>query len=671
MIDIKKIKDLFRKDKLAKIKIDKEKFMKRVDLFKNQGKKAFDKSVKLLKAAWAKSRALIIKLKDKINKEDIKRLFILIKSSFTKEKIKNYYESIKLFFKKDNLKNTLEKLKVSFKENTKAYVIFGSIGIFLVVSLVLSIRQLTNTVATSALHKKISITNNAAEEYFYKGQYDKAIEEYIKLQQKDPSEGLWFAKMSEIYSVMGNIESSKEYLGKAKELGSKNAVVLNYIVFTEFMNKDYSSALQQGEESLAQFPKDKKLIKTMFTVYMANNMLEKAKDLIAGYPADIKSAYEIAEYARMLMVVGQWEEGYKELRVAWNVDKDEYKIYDVLAQISVYNNDIILENVTSLAEKNPNDLAYKMWLAKIYSLSEATAEQATKLIEELKQHDIGKIEIKLIEAAALQNLKQTEQADELIKKVIDENKNDYRVLHTAGWYYLNKMNFTLAENYCRESIAKNKDYTDNYGFLMPEILKAQGKSVEGEPYFRTAMYKEPYNYNIMLTIANYYWYTTKDSEKALEHFKFAEIVKPNDGDIKYNMALINISNNRIDEAVELLKQSIKISDGTAKYHRTLGTIYLLNGSPADAIKEIRYAYGSDETDIMTLNNAGCYYTTQDLNLERGEYNLRKAQEGITEATDKYTSDTIKSNYKKVKELLDKYNSGSSGTLKIPELTLFY
>jgi tetratricopeptide (TPR) repeat protein len=400
-------------------------------------------------------------------------------------------------------------------------------------------------------------------------------------------------------------------------------------------------------------------------------MLEKAKDLIAGYPVDIKSAYEIAEYARMLMVAGQWEEGYKELRVAWNVDKDEYKIYDVLAQISVYNNDIILENVSSLAEKNPNDLAYKMWLAKIYSLSEATAEEATKLIEELKQHDIGKIEIKLIEAAALQNLKQTEQADELIKKVIDENKNDYRVLHTAGWYYLNKMNFTLAENYCKESIAKNKDYTDNYGFLMPEILKAQGKSVEGEPYFRTAMYKEPYNYNIMLTIANYYWYTTKDTEKALEHFKFAEIVKPNDGDIKYNMALINISNNKTDEAVELLKQSIKISDGTAKYHRTLGTIYLLNGKPAEAIKEIRYAYGSDETDILTLNNAGCYYTTQDLNLERGEYNLRKAQEGITDTTDKYTSDTIKSNYKKVKELLDKYNNGSNGTLKIPELTLFY
>ncbi len=629
MIDVKKIKEAFKKDRLAKIKIDKEKLIEKYELIKKHSKR-------LVKGITKTFKSSLVKLKD-LNKEDIKALF--------------------------------ERIKIGFKENTKAYVIFGTIGIFLVISLGVSVSKLVKTTSTAS--RKASIVDNAAEEYYYKGQYDKAIEEYVKLQQKDPSNGLWYAKMSEIYSVMGSIERSKEFLLRAKELGSKNVEVLNYIVFTEFMNKDYSSALSQGEEALAQFPKDKKLIKTMFSVYMANNMLEKAKDLISGYPADIKSAYDVAEYARMLMVVGQWEEGYNELRVAWNIDKDEYKIYDILAQIAVYNKDVLLENITSFAEKNPNDLAYKMWLAKIYSLDEATAEQAIKIIEELKSAEVGKIEIKLFEAAAFQSLKQYDKADELIKKVIDDNKDDYRVLHTAGWYYLNNNNYTMAEKYCRESIAKNKNYTDNYGFLMPEILKAQGKVAEGEPYFRTALFKEPYNYNIMLTVANYYWYTTKDTEKAIENFKLAEIIKPDDPEIKYNMALINISNQKTNDSIELLKQAIKLSDSTAKYHRTLGTIYLINGKPAEAIKEIRYAYGSDETDIMTLNNAGCYYVTQDTNLSKGEYNLRKAQEGITESTDKYTADTIKSNYKKVKELLDKYNNGSNETLKIPELVLFY
>jgi Tfp pilus assembly protein PilF len=409
----------------------------------------------------------------------------------------------------------------------------------------------------------------------------------------------------------------------------------------------------------------------MFTVYMANNMLDKAKSLVSQYPVDVKSAYDISEHARMMMVTGQWQEGYASLRSAWDKDRDEYKIYDVLAQIAVYNRDDLLENVTSLLEKNPNDLAYKMWLAKIYSSSDATANEAINLLEELKTHDVGKIEIKLIESAALQSLNQDDKADELIIKVIEENKEDYRVLHTAGWYYLNKKDYINAEKYCRESIIKNKNYPDNYGFLMTEILKAQGRTGEGEPYFRTAIFKEPYNYNTMLTIANYYWYTAKNTEKALENFKFAEIVKPNDPDIKYNMALINITSEKQDEAINLLNQSIKLSESTAKYHRTLGTLYLLNKKPQEAIKEIRYAYAADQTDIMTLNNAGCYYISQDVNLEKGEYNLRKALEGITDSTDKYTSDTIKENYKKAKELLDKYNSGSGNELKMPDFVLFY
>jgi predicted Zn-dependent protease len=669
MIDINKIKDVINKDNLSKFKIDKYKLKEAYGKVNSCIKLVVNKSDKFVRQGYEKLKNALKVINNHINKEKAKLLLQKINAAFTKDRLKAYYDNTKKFFTKENLTQTYERIKTSYKENTLSYVAFGTFGIFLFVTLGVSISQSAKPVPV--IEKKVVITDNVAEEYYYKGQYDIAIEEYKKLQEKDADNGLWNVKIAEIYSIMGKLDDSKEYIAKAKEKANKNPEVLNYIIFTEFMNKDYASALKYGEAALAQLPKDKKIIKTMFTVYMANNMQDRAAELIGSYPVDTKSAYDLAEYARMLMILGQWEEGYKELRFAWGIDKDEYKIYDVLAQIAVYNKDTLLENITTLSERNPYDVGYKMWLAKIYSISDASAEQASKLIEELKTQDAGKIEIKLIEAATLQGLKQNEKADELIEKVIAENKEDYRILHTAAWYYLNKMDYTAAEQYCRESIVKNKNYTDNYGFLMPQILKAQGKTVEGEPYFRTAMYKEPYNYNIMLTVANYYWYTAKDTEKAMENFKFAELIKPNDPEIKYNMALIHISNNKVEEAIDLLKKSIALSDSTAKYHRTLGSVYLLAGNPAEAIKEIRYAYGSDETDIMTLNNAGCYYLTQDVNMDRAEYNLRKAQEGITDATDKYTADTIRENYKKVKDILDKYTSGSVQSIKIPELVLFY
>lgn len=591
--------------------------------------------------------------------------FNKLKKAFKFDNYKDKLSSIRI--RRMNYKQLIEEYKPIVMQNYKRDIVLVAMGTFFSLCIYNMIQ------INRPAEIKFIITDNKAEDYYYEGEYEKAIEEYNSLKQKDSTrESLWNIKISEIYSIKGDFEKSREYIDTIKSKGINDSEVFNYLVFTEFMNKDYSKALEDGVEALKKYPDNKKLIKTMFTVYMSNNNMDKAKELIATYPVDTRSAYDLAEYSRMLMIAGQWEDGFKELRNAWSVDKDEFKIYDVLAQISVYNRDTILESITNLSNKNPNDVAYKLWLAKLYSLTEETADQAQKILSALNSEDTGKIESKLIEAAILQNTNQSDKADQLVEEIIKQYKNDYRVLHAAGWYYLNKKDLDKANQYCRESIIKNKNYPDNYGFLMPEILKAQGKTIEGEPYFRTALYKEPYNYNIMLNIANYYWYTTKNSEKALEYFKFAEIVKPADAEIKYNMALIHLTNKRDDDAISLLKQCIKLSDSTPKYHRTLGTIYLAKGNHAEAIKEIRYAYSADEADVLTLNNAGCYYIMADGNLERGLYNLQKAVEGLNQSHDKYTVDTVKGNYEKAKKLVEQYNNSSgSEKLKVPDFVLFY
>ncbi|SQC03269.1 tetratricopeptide repeat protein [Clostridium tetanomorphum] len=391
---------------------------------------------------------------------------------------------------------------------------------------------------------KYSIATNKAEQYFYEADFNKAIEEYNKLYNKDKS-SLWKAKIAQVYSVKGDIEISRKYLNDCKLLEDKNAEILNYIVFTEYMNKDFKEALKDGEEAIKNNSKDKGLIKTMFTVYMANNKYEEARKLLLSYPLENKNAYDIAEYGRMLMVIGEKDKAFENLKKAWDIDKDEYKIYDVLVQIAMYDKNQILEDINKLSSKNPEELAYKMWTAKIYSMSPDTVLEAMKIMNSIKDKDLGRIESKVIQAYIYQNSNEIDKEEEIINNLLKDNKNDYRVLHTASWFYLNKKDLVKAEEYCKKSLYKNQDYPDNYGFLMPEILKQKGKSIEGEPYFRTAMLKEPYNYNTMLNIANYYWTTTDNSNKALEYFELAEIVKPNDGEIKYNIALINLTNKKM------------------------------------------------------------------------------------------------------------------------------
>lgn len=559
-------------------------------------------------------------------------------------------------------------------KNNKMHTMW--IGKFLIVIIVLSSTLIIKNYIARIIVPKYVITDNKAEDHFYEGDYAGAISQYKRILGNDNGAPKWDVDISEVYSVKGELENSRQFLQVAKDKVKKNKIVdgdlLNHLVFTEFMNKDYKIALEDGTEALIVAPSNKNLLKTMFTVYMANNQIDKAKALILSYNVNTKSAYDTAEYARMLMIVNEWDQGLSELKLAFNIDKDDFKVYDILAQISVYNKDMILEKVSNLLVKDPTNLAYKMWLAKIYSLSNDTSDQAIKMLDSIRTEKTGNVVIKLIEASTLQNLKQNDKADAIITQVIKDNNKDYRVLHAAGWFYLNKGDVAKAMEFCKESIMLNKEYPDNYGFLMPEILKAQNKSLEGEPYFRTALFREPYNYNIMINIANYYWYTTKNSEKALEYFKFAEIIKPQEAVIKYSMALIYLTDKKEKEAINLLKECIKIDEMVPNYHRTLGTIYMTEGNAAEGIKEIRYAYYADKNDISTLNNAGCYYITVDMDQDRAYTNFKAAMQGLNPNTDKYTADTIKENYDKLKVIMDKYkNSKGNETIEIPNFVLFY
>jgi predicted Zn-dependent protease len=541
----------------------------------------------------------------------------------------------------------------------KLIVLFG---------IIISITIITITQKNNDLSKLVA----EAEKHYYAQEYNLAIEKYGVLSEKDTLSPKWNLKIAEIYSVMHDFDNSLKYIDLSKKYEEIDASSYNHMVFTEFMNGKYEQALKDGNLALIKYPNDNSLIKTMFTVYMANKKITEAKEIIYRYNVDVKSSYDTAEYARMLMLIGKWEEGYSKLKLAFELNKDEYKIYDVLAQISSYNKDLLLQNITALSKSYPNDLAYKMWLAKIYSLSIDTVDEANKLIDEISSKDIGTMQIKLIKANVYKNLDDTEKSDKLIEDVISDNPDDYRGYHSAGWYYLYKSDYEKASEYCNKSIQINSDYPDNYGFLMPEILKHGSSKLAAEPYYRTALYKEPYNYNIMLSLANYYWHTSDDIYKALEYFNFASIIKPYDVEIKYNMALINIFDGRGDEAIEVLNVCSKLDQSVPKYHRTLSTIYMTQNKAVEAKAEIESAYDADEEDILTLNNIGCYYISMEQNVEKGLDNITKAFQGLNDSYDEYTKKIIVENYDKVQKLKQNYSKGKDNEeLKIPEFTLFY
>ena len=570
--------------------------------------------------------------------------------------------------------NTLKKNKYLTPAITMIICLSVAVGITTMLKAIIGTKQ-----------DDISIATNSAEVAFYNAKYDVAIAEYTKLQEKEKDWPIWNMKIAEVYSVKGDFVKSNELIEKVYQarnkivdakkeedkFETKDRELANYIVFTTLMNGQDKKALEYGELFLEKYSTDTTLLKTMFTVYMANGNKNRAKEIVENYPRIDETAGDIAVLARMNMLVDDFDKGFVLLKDAWYKDKDEVRVFDVIAQIADYNKTDTLEKLLKLEKKEPNEIAYKMWIAKIYSMSKDSSEKASELVTKLENEDVGNINLKIIKANMYQNMGENEKSQEVLDGIIKDNVNSSIGYHVAAWQDYNNEKYDDAFKNCTKSIVKNKDYPDNYGFLIPEIMAKQKKVKEIEPYFRTALYKEPFNYNIIIKIAEYYGNTVKDTAKALYYYDLASKIEPNDAEIYYNMALIKLNNQRDDEAIALLKKCILISDKVPKYHRALGTIYLNKEKNEEAIKEIRTAYSIDKKDILTLNNAGCYYISVDGDISRGMVNLKAAYDGINKETSTEDKEIITENYKRIKDLSDAYNKRNGATLVIPDLKLFY
>ncbi|MBL4932112.1 tetratricopeptide repeat protein [Clostridium paridis] len=615
------------------------------------------------------------KIKELLNK--LKKNGEPIKSKLIKNAIKMKEKSLTIY---EKLKVKIDPFIKKYKALSEKWSILHPTVVMIFCFMMALI--IIFSVKTALKKNQTLIANNKAEMLFYQGDFDKSVSEYEKLQEDDKWP-IWEVKEAEIYSVQGEMDKSNDLLKDAmdkrnkivgnnrEKYEAKDRELVNYIVFTYFMNKNYKEALEIGESELNNYGKDKPLMRTMYTVYMVNGEKDKASEMVKEYPVDSDSAYDLSILAKMQMLLDDYDKGFDLLKEAWYKDKDEIKVFDIISQAATFNKDLILQKLIDRSSKEPNEICYKLWIAKVYSMSQDSADMAQKTLTELDGKDIGNINVKIIQAKIYQYSGDNEKGEKLLNEIISQNSESYIGYHTAGWYYYDKGEYDKAFEFAQKSILANKDYPDNYGFLIPDIMLKQGKDKEAEPYFRAALLKEPFNYDIMAKIANYYWTTAKDSNKAYEYFSLASQVKPTDTELYYNMALIKLNSNSTDDAIALLKKAISLDDANPKYHRTLGTVYMNQEKYSDAIKEVRYAYAADKNDPLTLNNAGCFYISINVDLERGMANLKAAYESRDSITDADTKKAIEENYTKAKTVYDDYNKGNGDSIKIPDFTLFY
>ena len=127
----------------------------------------------------------------------------------------------------------------------------------------------------------------------------------------------------------------------------------------------------------------------------------------------------------------------------------------------------------------------------------------------------------------------------------------------------------------------------------------------------------------------------------------------------------------IDEAITDLKKAISINENYYKYYRTLGTVYFNNKDYDKAIDSIRKAYSLNENDVLSLNNAACYYVMIDKDIWRGYSNIESAYNDMPSDLDEEAKNLITNNYKAIKKVYDKYVNDENTVINLDNLELAY
>lgn len=601
--------------------------------------------------------------------------------------LKPFVKKLKIVIKPlgKSINRTSKKINNTYKKMNEKNpyiepVVMIGIPCLFVLAMILGIKNFTTV-------EEINITKNSAEYLYYENKYDESIEEYNKM-QKEENWPIWTVKSADIYSIKGDIKKSSSLLKEAiikrdriiKEEGfdkykDKDIELINSMLFTFIMNKEYDEAISLGEQYISEYGRNKEILKTLFSAYISNNHIYKAEMLTEEYPIDEKSAYDVCVLANMNMLINRWDKGLELLKDAWYLDKNELKIYDVIEDMSSFNSEKLIESIQAKIENNTNEDAYKMLLAKAYSVSKETANDAEELMKDLDDNNVDGIASDFINYEICKSRNNNSEAEEYLeaaeRKAEKEKKDSYVTYYISAVKAFNNEKYEEAFNLAKKSIIANQEYINNYESLIPDILLAKGNIKPTEAYFRTAMKKEPYNYETIIKIANYYSNYESNNEKARNYYELALNIKKDDSELYFKLAKLDIVDEKWEDASNNLKEAIKLDEDNPEYHRTLGAVYLKSSKNEEGIELTRKAYSMNEKDILALNNAGWYYLMVENDIARGYENIKAAYEEIPASMDESTKNSLIENYNKSKEVYDKFLKDSSQEFKITGLKLFY
>jgi tetratricopeptide (TPR) repeat protein len=423
------------------------------------------------------------------------------------------------------------------------------------------------------------------ESYFMSGRTEKAIDEFQKLIEVDPS-ARSYSFMGLAYRHLGRFEEAKKYFDEGLKKDPHDAACLFNLGYIEEHQGNYARADELFQQTLHSNPNFGDALLELANLRTRDKKFAEAAELLRRYvkvsPDPSSGYYKLAMVERSMH---QMDAAQRDLNVFQTLSKNSspgpypfqhlFEYLDNRSKLSSHERtELDVSELNAQVQKNPGQPQNLYLLAETH-LKLGEKDQAEKVIAQLDQISSSDYRMQTGIGVLLARFHLYEEAIQHFQTALRANPDSDDIKFDLADAYFRKRLYPDALT-AAQSVSAAGQQDDAYLALLGDIYAHLGDSDNATKVFQDAIARNPDNdqYYLSLTLVQL---RNGDLAGAQQTLKKGVARVPGSGKILWGLGVVSALQGNTQQAAQELERAVELLPEWAGSYSTLGVFYYETG----------------------------------------------------------------------------------------------